>query len=178
MSLHDDDRLDEIEARLAAERPRLSAPELDRLMLRCQSRRNRTTRRKEPFMRSRFAITAMLVLGLILSSTGVGLAVSGSSGGGSAGDAQYPTTPPVSKHHNGGGVLGTTKGNGNGSAPSSSSQPTPQAPVQAARQLSAPSGSSQLPFTGFAVIPVILAGVALLVAGLVLRRRSSGSRAP
>jgi hypothetical protein len=33
-------------------------------------------------------------------------------------------------------------------------------------------GGSELPFTGFAAIPILLGGVALLSAGLVLRRRT------
>ena len=32
-------------------------------------------------------------------------------------------------------------------------------------------GSGSLPFTGFAAVPVMLAGLALLMAGLMLRRR-------
>ncbi|ADB53701.1 hypothetical protein [Conexibacter woesei] len=139
-------------------------------------------------MRSRFAITAMLVLGLMLSTTGVGLAISGSSGSGSAGNAQYPTTPttpvappttPVTppagggeQGGGGGGVLGGAEESqppANEAAPAKESTPPPA--VQATRQLTTESGSDELPFTGFAVIPILVAGVALLLGGLFLRRR-------
>jgi hypothetical protein len=47
----------------------------------------------------------------------------------------------------------------------------PAAAAQPARQAAVPEGS--LPFTGFAAIPLLVLGVAALVAGLLLRRRSS-----
>jgi hypothetical protein len=187
MSLHDDESFDAIEARLEAERPRLDAQELDRLSLRCRSRITRSQPRKEQSMRSRIAIVAMLAFGLVFSTAGVGMAISGSSGSGSAGNAQYPTTPQVHRQPrgevkgdndsgNGGGVLGA---NDQSPPPSSGAQPAEATPapaqaVQETRQLSTDSGS-QLPFTGFAVIPIILIGVALLVGGLFLRRRSGPS---
>ncbi len=40
-------------------------------------------------MKSRLAVTAMLVLGLVLSTGGAGLAISGISSDGSVGKAQY-----------------------------------------------------------------------------------------
>lgn len=131
-------------------------------------------------MRSRLAITLMLVLGLMLSTTGVGLAISGSSGSGSAGNAQYPTTPTTPQVHrdqggSGGGVLGATDEDtppSSGTSPAAESTPPV---VQATRQVSTDT-SGQLPFTGFAVIPIIAAGVALLLAGTFLRRRSGPSR--
>jgi preprotein translocase subunit SecG len=112
-------------------------------------------------MRTRFAIISMLVVGVLLTSTaGAGMALSGSSGSGSAGSAQYPTP----SHHT--GTL----------APASSNTPPPDGTVQPAQQLSTPSGSSQLPFTGLVLIPLIILGVAMLLIGLVLRSRST--RAP
>jgi hypothetical protein len=173
MSLHEDDRFDEIEARLEAARPRLDAHELDRL-----SRTIRTKRQKEQPMRSRIAIIVMLVLGMTLSTTGVGLAISGSSGSGSAGNAQYPTTPAQQpeKSGNGGGVLGAVDeseppAGGDTSPAAAASTPA----VQETRQVTAQS-SGELPFTGLAVIPIIAAGVALLLGGLLLRRQSGVSR--
>ncbi len=44
--------------------------------------------------------------------------------------------------------------------------------VEVARQRQATSTGKQLPFTGFAVVPLLLIGVALIATGLVLRRRS------
>lgn len=45
-----------------------------------------------------------------------------------------------------------------------------EAPVQPVRQAAA-QGEETLPFTGFAAIPILLAGVGMLAGGLVLRRR-------
>lgn len=181
MSLHDDERFDSIETRLEAERPRLDAHELDRLSLRVRARGTRSLQTKGEPMRSRFAITAMLVLGLMLSTTGVGLAISGSSGSGSAGNAQYPTTPttpvspPAGGNEQGGGGGGVLGGAEESAPPKADNAPaqesTPPPAVQATRQLTTESGSDELPFTGFAVIPILVAGVALLLGGLFLRRR-------
>jgi hypothetical protein len=44
--------------------------------------------------------------------------------------------------------------------------------TQPSRQQAAATSTSQLPFTGFAAIPVLLGGLALLSGGLVLRRRT------
>jgi preprotein translocase subunit SecG len=112
-------------------------------------------------MRTRFAIISMLVVGVLLTSTaGAGMALSGSSGSGSAGSAQYPTP----SHHT--GTL----------APPATNNSPPDGTVQPAQQLSTPTGSSQLPFTGLVLIPLIILGVAMLLIGLVLRSRST--RAP
>jgi hypothetical protein len=114
-------------------------------------------------MRTRFAIISMLVVGVLLTSTaGAGMALSGSSGSGSAGTAQYG--PPPSHHHH------------HLAPPPSSNTAPPDGTVQPAQQLATPSGSSQLPFTGLVLIPLIILGVAMLLIGLVLRSRST--RAP
>ena len=56
-------------------------------------------------------------------------------------------------------------------------QTTTQAPAPAAQQQpSASSSPSELPRTGFDVIPVALVGVALVLAGLALRRRAAHGR--
>ena len=126
-------------------------------------------------MKSRLVILTMLVLGMLLSTTGAGLAVTGLSGD-NASIAVYgtPTTTPTG----GGGVLGEQDtGNGNGTAPENSGgSPTPSGSVQPARQVEAGANNSTLPFTGFAAIPILLGGIALLSAGLVLRRRAGDER--
>ena len=122
-------------------------------------------------MRSRLAILSMLVLGMVLSTGGAGLAVSGfTSGNESASVTQYGTATPE-----GGTVLGneesgapgTTENNGGGGG-GGPTQPTRQ--VESGAQ---GSGGGQLPFTGFAAIPILLGGVALLCTGLVMRRRTA-----
>ena len=48
--------------------------------------------------------------------------------------------------------------------------------MQPSRQVEAGANDSNLPFTGFAAIPVLIGGIALLSAGLVLRRRTGDER--
>lgn len=143
-------------------------------------------------MRSRIAITALLATGALLSSTGAAIGVSALSTTGDASQAQYgpvetttttstttttartesiapsgdtlaggadvAATPPSAQEPSSGGVEGF------------SDESTPAtAQAQPARQLESDS-DGELPFTGYAAIPLLLAGLALLVAGLVLRR--------
>jgi hypothetical protein len=110
---------------------------------------------------------------MLLSTTGAGLAVTGLSGS-NAGVAQY-ATPTGS-----GGVLGD-QDTGSGTAPEANNggggtAPNEASNTQPARQVEAGANNSQLPFTGFAAIPVLLGGIALLSAGLVLRRRTGDER--
>ena len=49
---------------------------------------------------------------------------------------------------------------------------TEESDTQPERQAAAAAETSQLPFTGFAAIPVLLGGLALLTGGLILRRRT------
>jgi hypothetical protein len=160
---------------LHAHRPEATALELDAVKQQVRARVANPARRRtrgNQLMKSRLVILTMLVLGMLLSTTGAGLAVSGLSGT-NASIAQYSTPTPTG----GGGVLGdqdTGSGtapeqNGGGTAPS-------EASTQPARQVEAGANNSQLPFTGFAAIPVLLGGIALLSAGLVLRRRTGDER--
>ena len=104
-------------------------------------------------MKPRIAVAFILALGLLTSGTGATLAVISESG--SAAQVQYPDLKP--KESVNPGVLGK--------------DPAPAANVQEEQQV-ASSGGSELPFTGFLALPVLLGGVALLSAGLVLRRRT------
>src|SRR5215207_8471023 len=138
---------------LRAHRPEATALELDAVKQQVRARvampARRRTRRSE-LMKSRLVVLTMLVLGMLLSTTGAGLAVSGISG--NAAEDQYGKVTP----------------NGGGSAPSGGEG----AGVQPSRQVEAGANNSKLPFTGFAAIPVLIGGIALLSAGLVLRRRT------
>src|SRR3954470_6203655 len=98
---------------LRANRPEATALELDAIKQRVRARssqpaRRRTTRRAQ-LMKSRLVILSMLVLGMLLSTAGAGLAVSGLAGD-NASIAQY------SKPTGGGGVLGD-QDTGSGTAP-------------------------------------------------------------
>jgi hypothetical protein len=104
---------------------------------------------------------------MLLSTTGAGLAVSGLSGD-NASISQYAQPSPGG----GGGVLGDQDSGVGGNEAPSNNGGGEGSDVQPARQVEAGANNNQLPFTGFAAIPVLIGGIALLSAGLVLRRRS------
>jgi hypothetical protein len=185
MSNHDD--LQPVIDQLRANRPEATALELDAIKQRVRARAGqparRRTRRAE-LMKSRLVILTMLVLGMLLSTAGAGLAVSGLSGNPSASTAAYPSTTPTATptaSPGGGGVLGDTdQGSGQNVSPEDTggggTSPSGGGgnAVQPARQVEAganTSGSS-LPFTGFAAIPILFGGLVLLGGGLVLRSRA------
>ena len=181
MSHHDhhlhDAELGAVIARLEAEKPTASELELGLIRQRVRDRVAPSARRsrRTEFMRSRLAIIAMLVFGGLLSTSGGALAVSGfTSQQGNAAQGQYGG---VQGEEDDQGVLGEEE-SGGGSAPTGNSggggptQPTRQ--VEAGAQSS---GGDELPFTGFAAIPILLGGVGLLTAGLVLRRRTGDDAA-
>jgi len=164
---------------LRANRPQATALELDavkqRVLTRVANPARRRTRRTQ-LMKSRLVVLTMLVLGMLLSTTGAGLAVTGLSNG-SAGVAQYGVESPSGTPTGGGGVLGD-EDTGAGTQPDNDANPSGDegSGVQPSQQVEAGVGNddSELPFTGFAAIPILLGGVVLLTAGLVLRRRSPG----
>src|SRR3954468_15336023 len=99
MSHHDDHLHDAdfgpVIDRLQAERPAASALELDLIKQRVRDRVSRSARRsrRTEFMRSRLAILGMLFAGMVLSTGGAGLAVSGfASQSGNAAQVQYGST--------------------------------------------------------------------------------------
>jgi len=123
-------------------------------------------------MKSRLAILCMLVFGMLLSTAGAGLAVSGITG--DAAQEQYGGNETPT---GGGEVLGDEDSGSDVSPDNSGESPDAAGDVQPARQVAAgATDDSQLPFTGFAAIPVLIGGIALLSAGLVLRRRTGDER--
>lgn len=124
-------------------------------------------------MKSRLAMIAMLAVGLMVSGTGAGLAVSGSTVNGNAAAEQYPDDF-------GGDVLGEQQGSGGGGGRGSeegvAGDQAENAPAQPERQVEAGAsggGDESLPFTGFAAIPILLLGLGMIVAGVMMRRRLS-----
>jgi hypothetical protein len=174
--LHADD-LQSVVDQLRAHRPEATALELDAVKRRVRERVARRPAgrraRSASLMKSRLAILTMLVTGMLLSTTGAGLAVSGVVSHNDAAVSQYD------EGDTGGGVLGedesSTPGGtaGEESGPQGGTAGENGSDVQPARQVEAGAGSDTLPFTGFLAIPVLLGGVALLSAGLVLRRRAA-----
>ena len=161
---------------LRANRPEATALELDAIKQRVRARssqpaRRRTTRRAQ-LMKSRMVILSMLVFGMLLSTAGAGLAVTGLSSQHNASVAQYGTPTPSPTPEN--DVLGD-EDSGQGVSPSNGGG---GGGVQPARQVEAgdTAAGSNLPFTGFAAVPILLGGIVLLSAGLVLRRRTGDER--
>jgi hypothetical protein len=135
-------------------------------------------------MRSRILITALLTVGVLMGTSGVALALSdgtnasveqygGGGGGKSAATTPAPTptlvppapavVPPIV-------TPAPQTPEVNEPTPTESSNPPA---VQAPEQMKA----GELPFTGFALIPLALFGIALLAGGLALRRSMRGRAA-
>jgi hypothetical protein len=150
---------DDIARRLQEERPQLSQLELDQVKQRVRRRTDRMPGKGQS-MRSRIAILLMLVAGLLVSTTGAGLAVQGATGNGNAAQNQYPPEDDEVAEEEG-----------------TASQPdAPDEPTQPTRQVEAgvqAGGDAELPFTGLAAIPIIVLGLVMTVGGVVLRRRTS-----
>jgi hypothetical protein len=165
-----------VERRLREARPQASEAALTRARLAAAAAETPAPRRRHSFGlgRSRVAIAALLASGVLMSGGGAALAISGVNSSGSAGAAQYeqPT--------GGNTVLGeppTTPGDdtpGDGTDPGTGSgNENVGEVVQPGRQVTAASGEKQLPFTGLAALPIIMAGVVLLTAGAVMRTRAA-----
>jgi hypothetical protein len=154
--------------RLRRDRPELAPLELDRIKVNVMRRKSAAP--KGGFMRARLTILGFLVVGIVMMGTGGALAVSGFSGG-SAATAEYG--PSGVKGVQATGTLGsnttpqpTSSGSPSAGSPSAAAVPSPAAQVS--------SGGNSLPFTGYAAIPVLLIGVALLGTGAIMRRRTRG----
>ena len=107
-------------------------------------------------MKPRIAVAFILAMGLLTSGTGATLAVISESG--SAAQVQYPDLKP--KESIDPGVLGSEPGGGGS--------------VQEEEQVA--TGGSELPFTGFLAIPLLVVGVVFLVTGGVLRSRAGSDK--
>ena len=185
--------LNGIEDALRAEKHQASPFELDRIKLQAirQAERPRTslTATKGSFMKSRLALTVLLVAGFMLSTTGATLAISGSSSTGSASSSQY--TPAGTKEHHSenhvqgantsggnncaenGGANGNGGNSGAGGDNCTEAQPTSAVEVApTAEQQAVVSSGSSLPFTGFLAIPLLVIGLGLIVVGATLRLKS------
>lgn len=150
---------DALVRRLRSERPELTALQLDAIKGNVRRRVGITGLAHatfgRSFMKSRLALTAILVLGVMMSGTGATIAITGASDDGSAGVAQYGQ----SQEEGAGNLAGAEQGGGGDD-------------TQPAEQVAAQGDSGSLPFTGFVAIPLLIGGVALVGTGAVLRRRT------
>ena len=172
-----------IAERLREERPVATPLELDRIKLRARRQAQRSgpsfyARQKGTLMKSRLALTLMIALGLTMGTTGATLAITGSSGSGSAAEGQYDRVLPNEDNDqsndqgndegNDAAPTGDTLGDtGEGTSPAVQTSPAEQVEVAS----SGDDGGS-LPFTGFVAIPLLIGGVALIGTGAVLRRKA------
>src|SRR5262245_47326966 len=155
-------------------RPQATDLELDKIKQRIRRGQAAGSSGRKQSMKSRLTILAMVAFGMLFSTAGAGLAVSGISSNTNASVAQYGTPTPTptpggdtKAAEEEGGVLPAEETN---NAPEGGVAPAEEE-TQPTRQVEATT-ESQLPFTGFAAIPVMLGGIALLTGGLVLRRRT------
>src|SRR5918994_4583133 len=167
MRHHDErfgDGLDEVGERLRDARPALTPLELDAVQRRVLAPAARSTTEGTRTVKTRIAIIATLMFGMLFSTAGAGLAVGGFADDDQASVAQY------SNDDDKGGVLG---GNDRGE---DERGVVGESDVSAAEQTEftaqGDETGGQLPFTGFAAIPVLLVGLALLGGGTLLMRRS------
>jgi hypothetical protein len=181
---------DDVIRRLEDERPQATARELDEIKQRVRRRAAEPSRRSQS-MKSRVAILGMLVTGVLFSTAGAGLALQSDN----AAVTQYGTPTPTPTYvctptpQTGNVTPSETQGSDvcgetgvlpaeaeNAPAPASDSDtgtlPSTDSGTQPERQSAAAADTSELPFTGFAAIPVLLGGLALLTGGLLLRRRT------
>jgi hypothetical protein len=168
-----------IEETLRANRHESSPLELDRIKLQAIRQAERTrpsliARQKGTFMKSRLALTLVLVAGFMLSTTGATLAISGSSGSGSAATNQYVSPGSNEGNHPQHGVKGANaKGNDGNNKPENTIGTTPEVEVApTAEQQAVVSSGSSLPFTGFVAIPLLIIGLGLVFGGTVLGLKS------
>jgi hypothetical protein len=163
--------LQEVGDRLRASRPALTPLEAEDLKLRLKRRAGLGSANKRgSFMKSRLALTFVLVSGLLLTGGGGAVAVTGIAGDGNSGTAQYQT---VGGQQGSGGSNGGQGGGSGGQVLGKSEQPAAPGAAQAGQQV-ASSGDDSLPFTGLLAIPMLAAGVGLLGAGAVMRRGAAG----
>jgi hypothetical protein len=153
--------LEALASRLRDGRPEANGLELDRIKRRAISQASAGSGAWAPkkglFMKPRIAVAFVLAMGLLTGGTGATLAVISESG--SAAKVQYPDLKPAESSKP--NVLGSEE---------------PTASVQEEKQV-ASSGGSELPFTGFLAIPLLIVGVLFLVAGGVMRTRTSREQA-
>jgi hypothetical protein len=168
---------------LRRERPEMTVDEIDRLHRRLHPP---SAQRRAP----RVVVAFCLALGLVFTTAGTGLAISGFASSDEAVQAQYPDSaaggPPSAPPGQQGGGQQPNGGSGAAGRPSASSahgghtQSRPPSLGDTARarhsadrlELSQAESRTAAPFTGYGAIPLLAAGIALFVTGAVRHRRA------
>jgi hypothetical protein len=167
---------------LRRSRPALTNEEIDRLDRRVRPRPRAPRRRS-----STLAVACCAALGLLFTTAGTGLAISGFATEGSAVQAQYPDQGSTAPQPRGGGVPGalpTRPPTTPSRRPGARTSTPPTLGDSAAGRQGPPSRTalaraetrSAPPFTGFGAIPILIAGIALFVTSAVVHRRPAGER--
>jgi hypothetical protein len=168
------DELSAIEQRLRDERPTPTGDELDRVQRRVLSSARAGKARSRRIPATRLAMISLVSGALLVGGSGTSLALSGISGSGSAGTAQYlqPSTTPdtgaVLPEQDTGTPTLTPAPDENATSPENASDP-----AQATRQVVNGGSDGRLPFTGLMTLPLLLIGVVMLGTGFLLRARAT-----
>ena len=123
-------------------------------------------------MKSRLVILSMLVLGMLLSTAGAGLAFRAAAATPRSRSTATPT-PTAAAASSAIRMARAPRRRRNGGA---ARHPVEANPCASGRGRRGTTRGSSLPFTGFAAIPILLGGIVLLTAGLLLRRRTGDKR--
>jgi len=182
----------EIATALEQHRAELTDLEHARIKRRAIGRTPRTST-EGSFVRSRIAILATLVTGLVMTSGSAALGITALTNDHSASSAQYGVAAPTAGSGTanaptrsgarddagetlGSSTAGDSTAGGNDAPSAAAAAKSAGAVAQAPRQVGA-IGGEELPFTGYASIPLLLIGIALLITGLMLRRSTNRSSA-
>jgi hypothetical protein len=162
---------------LRSERPALTFDEIQRLDRRLEASGGGRAQRRG----SRLLASICVAFGMLFMTAGTGLAIGGLGTPGTADRAQYPDSggsPPTSSAPatSAGGVEGAEARRDTPSRPSTLGdiRQTDRGTTTALRLRQAET-RGDLPFTGFAVIPILLAGIVLLGTGVAVNRRARRS---
>lgn len=118
-------------------------------------------------MTSKLALAALLAASVLMGGASAAMGASALSTATDASALQYGSPKAPSATLGQSGAPGGTRGSANEALNAGSGPEAVAAPRQVAL------AQNELPFTGYAPIPILLAGAILLALGLVLRRRNS-----
>jgi len=157
---------------LSRERPSLTFDEAQRV----DRRLTAATSRRAPRRGSRLLAAVSVALGMLFMMAGTGLAIGGFGAPDTATQAQYPDHPYTGPASGGAPQPPTPQSRGvegEQSAPATlgeTASSTPGDTTNGGLRQAATRGG--LPFTGFAIVPILLVGIALILAGVGLNRRA------